>query len=288
MARRRDLFKPDRALQARMAVAMTAAVLTTALLVGVVALGAVFLVWWFPAFILLYAVPGLMAASRAREQAKDARTAPLSPGVERRVRELLGRLAALCDVRAPRLAFDADDTPLSWTTALPWRPPTIHVTTGLVCECTAAELEAVLAHELAHIANHDAMVMTLVAPPSWILAGIREAWRERTGNIKPALGMLWLSWLIALALPGALAARLLSRHRELAADRGAALLTGSPAGVAAALRRLSGRRAAPDLRIAPLCFVPLGPSGPRIWATHPTLERRLAALDRLERSLQAR
>src|SRR5262245_40785065 len=167
MARRRDLFKPDRALQARMVVAMTAAVLTTAFLVAFVVACTVFVVWWSAAFFALYAVPGYLAASRTRAQAKDARTAPLSPARERRVRELLGRLAVWCAVHAPRLAFDADDTPLSWTTALPWRKPTIHVTTGLVSECTAAELEAVLAHELAHIVNRDAMVMTLVAPPSW-------------------------------------------------------------------------------------------------------------------------
>jgi heat shock protein HtpX len=270
-----------------MAVAMAVAVLTTALLVAVVALGAVVLVWWFPVFVLLYAVSGLIVTNQARKRSDDARTAPLAPGLERRVRELLGRLAAVCDLAPPRLVFEPGDAPLSWTTALPWRPATIHVTTGLVCECTAAELEAVLAHELAHIANRDAIVMTLVAPPSWILAGIREAWDERVGTIKPALGMVWLSWLIALALPGALAARLLSRHRELAADRGAALLTGSPAGVAAALRRLSGTPAEPDLRLAPLCFVPMRPDAPAIWATHPRLERRLAALDRLERELQS-
>src|SRR5262245_30391391 len=169
MARRRVLFPPDRALQARMAVALAVGLVTTALLVAVVAWLAVELVWWFPLLVLLYAVAGLVATNRARKRDEDARTAPLSPGVERRVRELLGRLAALCDVPAPRLVFEADDAPLSWTTALPWRAPTIHVTSGLVVECSGAELEAVLAHELAHIANRDAMVMTLVAPPSWVL-----------------------------------------------------------------------------------------------------------------------
>ena len=109
------------------------------------------------------------------------------------------------------------------------------------------------------------------------------------------IGIAAISGLAALALPGALAARLLSRHRELAADRGAALLTGSAAGVAAALRRLSGTAGAgPDLRLVGLellNFVPARSRGTgavaRLWATHPPLERRLAQLDRLERALQS-
>ena len=70
--------------------------------------------------------------------------------------------------------FEANDAPLSWTTAVPWRPATIHVTSGLVSGCPSGELESVLAHELAHVANRDAWVMTMVGPPSWILAGIRD------------------------------------------------------------------------------------------------------------------
>jgi heat shock protein HtpX len=131
--------------------------------------------------------------------------------------------------------------------------------------------------------------MTLIGPPSWVLLGIQEAVREDDASIvRKVIGVAAISWIVALALPGALAARMLSRHRELAADRGAALLTGSPAGVAAALRRLSRSPAAPDLRLAPLYLVPSGPATWAAWATHPPLERRLAQLDRLERALQVR
>jgi heat shock protein HtpX len=268
-----------------MAVALAAAAITTLLLFAVVVWLALGFLWWFAVLVLMYAGTGLAVAMRPRTQAKPPR-APLGPGRKRRARERLERLAVLSDLRAPRLVFEPDDTPLSWTTALPWRPATIHVTHGLLFDCTAEELDAVLAHELAHIANRDAFVMMLIAPPSWVLAGIHEAWREREGTIRPAIGMVGISWIAALALPGALAARLLSRHRELAADRAAALLTGSPAGVAAALRRLSGKPDAPDLRLAMLYFVPRQVARRRLWATHPTLERRLAQLDRLERALQ--
>jgi heat shock protein HtpX len=200
-------------------------------------------------------------------------------------------------MRGPRLVCEAEPAARSWTTAVPWRPATIHVTGGLLRGCSNGELESVLAHELTHIANRDAWVMTIVGPPSWILSGIRAGWRERQGSpLRNAIGLVAISWLVLLALPGALAARLLSRHRELAADRGAALLTGSPAGVAAALRRLSGSAGAgSDLRLARLellNFVPSRACGAgafaRLWATHPPLERRLAQLERIERALHAR
>jgi heat shock protein HtpX len=294
MRRRRDLFPPDRALQARMAAALLAAGASAALLVAVVGWLAAAVQWRLAAGVVLFAAGGLAADAGSRRRATRAHMRPLAPRDERRARELLARLAALAGMRGPRLVVEADRAALSWTTAVPWRPATIHVTSGLVSGCSSRELASVLAHELMHIANRDAWVMTMVGPPSWILTGIGEGWRERQGSpLRNAIGIAAISWLVVLALPGALAARLLSRHRELAADRGAALLTGSPAGVAAALRRLSGSAGAgPDLRLELLNFVPSRESGPgafaRLWATHPPLELRLAQLDRIERALHAR
>jgi heat shock protein HtpX len=292
MRRRRDLFPLDRALQARMAAALLVATASAAALVAVVGWLAAAVQWRLAAGVVLFAAGGLAATTGSQRRP----TRPLAPRDERRARELLARLVALAAMRAPRLAVEADRAALSWTTAVPWRPATIHVTSGLVHDCSNRELESVLAHELTHIANRDAWVMTIVGPPSWILAGMREGWREREGSwLRNAIGLAAISWLAALALPGALAARLLSRHRELAADRGAALLTGSPAGVAAALRRLSGSAGpGPDLRLARLELLNFAPSRPRghgvfarLWATHPPLERRLAQLDRIERALHA-
>jgi heat shock protein HtpX len=99
------------------------------------------------------------------------------------------------------------------------------------------------------------------------------------------------------SLPGALTARIISRQRELAADRAAATLTGSPSGVAAALMHVSrGLRQIPiwDLRAAAardlFNFVPARHAElrglARLWATHPPIERRLAQLDRMEQRLQ--
>jgi heat shock protein HtpX len=296
MRRRRDLFAPDRALQAWMATAPLAAGASAALLVAVVAWLAAAVQWRPAAGVVLLAAGGLAAEARRRGPARDARARPVAPRDERRARELLARLAALGGIRSPQLVCEPDRAALSWTTAVPWRPATIHVTSGLLSASSTRELASVLAHELTHIANRDAWAITMLGPPSWILTGIREGWRERQGSpLRNAIGLAAASWLVLLALPGALAVRLLSRHHELAADRGAALLTGSPAGVAAALRRLSGGASAgPDLRLARLELLNLVPSRAcgagafaRLWATHPPLERRLAQLDRIELALHA-
>ena len=115
-----------------MALALVAAAVSVVLLVAVVAWLAVAVQWVLAGLVLLYAAIGLAATVRPGNQVKRARTAPLAPDIERRVRELLGRLAAISDVRAPQLALAPDDRLLSWTTALPWRRARIHVTTGLV------------------------------------------------------------------------------------------------------------------------------------------------------------
>src|SRR5262245_34429021 len=103
-----------------MAFALVAGAASAALLIAVVAWLAVVVYWGLAVLVGLYAATGLAVTARPPKRAKQDRTAPLAPGTERRVREVLGRLAALSDVRAPRLAFEPDDAPLSWTTALPW------------------------------------------------------------------------------------------------------------------------------------------------------------------------
>jgi heat shock protein HtpX len=110
--------------------------------------------WRLALIVVIYAAGGL--AAQGRRHATDARTSPLSARDERRARELPARLAALAGLRAPRLALEPRDELLSWTTTLPARRPTIHLTTGLVTASSTRELQAVVAHELAHIANRDA------------------------------------------------------------------------------------------------------------------------------------
>jgi heat shock protein HtpX len=257
-------------------------------------------VYWGPLALVVLAGLGLAGgAAGGRRWRKYMLPADRAAPVERAI----ARLCLVADLDRPLVAVIADDTPLSWTTALPRARARVHVTTGVLELLDQSELDAVLAHELSHIGNRDATVMTVLAAPSTsVLRGLRAAGRavalHATGyTLLIAMPvMLLLTVLAAPAFLSAACARVVSRHRELAADRGAALVTGSPAAMAAALRRLTdGLHAIPDrdLRVAAagdvLHIVPARPAHgiARLWATHPPMAARLAQLDGLERRLQA-
>jgi heat shock protein HtpX len=215
-----------------------------------------------------------------------------------RAERALARLAVVADISAPEVKGEPKGPPLTWTTAAPGRRPRIHVTKALLDTLDDAQLEAALAHELSHVANRDAVLMTVLASPGiFVLRGIRLMWHDRDYIVRAKLGaVLFGSFVIVPAAISAGFARIVSRHRELAADRGAAMLTGSPAAVTSALLRVAGELAAipkRDLRIAAtndlLNLVPARPERgiARLWATHPRLATRVRQLEELEERLQA-
>jgi heat shock protein HtpX len=215
-----------------------------------------------------------------------------------RAERVVARLSAVADIPVPEVRGEHDGPPLSWTTALPRRRPRIHVTQALLERLDDAELEGVLAHELSHIANRDAVLMTVLAAPGIsVLRGLRLWWSSTDSPIAGKIGVLLYGWWFAIpAIVPAALARIVSRHRELAADRGAALLTGSPSRIASALLRVSQELAViprRDLRRAAandlLNVVPVRPERGirRLWATHPRLTTRVRELERLESRLQA-
>ena len=276
-----------------LAVRMLAALaLSVALLAGLAAA-----LLWLAIFVPSgWVVGGIVAAfvaegvrvSRTRRVARGSR-APTEAD-ERRVRAAVERLALVAGVPRPQVRVERERVPLSWTTALTRRRAAIHVTTGMVDRLGDRELHAVMAHELAHLLHRDAMLMTVLAgPPAHLLAGLREMAREQgaRGLVGAAVHGVLLGIPAALMLA---VSRIVSRHRELVADRTAALLTGSPASVAAALVAVQeglGGLPARDLRLAAprdsLHFAPAGnPRGLlRPWATHPSFEQRLERLGRL-------
>jgi heat shock protein HtpX len=246
--------------------------------------------WSIVVFFLAFAVIGATAGGRHVRRRRRDREA-----VDRLARRV-SRLCLVADLPEPAVELVRDDTPLSWTTALPFGRPRLHVTTGMAELLPDAELEAVLAHELSHVGNRDAVLMTVLAAPGvFVLRGFRTALPDAPWRAKPGLVMFGCMY-APPALLSAWLSRFVSRHRELAADRGAALLTGSPAALASALARLSdGLHAIPDedLRVAAagdvLHVVPAKPARgiARLWATHPRLETRIEQLERLEARLQA-
>lgn len=298
MTRRPDLFPPDRGLQARMAVGIAINVL---LVLGVLGL----LVWpmfndprFFGLlfFVVCFAVGGARVSARTRRRGGRAGDA-----AHERVEGLVQRLCLLADLSMPKVRIEADRLPLSWTIALPWDTPKIHATTGLLDALPEPELEAVIAHELSHLANRDATAMTLLAAPSaWVLRGVAQMWADRKRDFRNILAVIYFgSYSVPLAGLLLISSRVVSRQRELAADRGAAMLTGSPSALASALVRLSDQLSASrrrDLRVVaardPFHLLParrLEPRGVhRLWATHPRLEVRLGHLEHLEAGLLRR
>jgi heat shock protein HtpX len=205
--------------------------------------------------------------------------------IEHRLQRPLERLAALADVPVPRLAVVDTKTPNAFTVGITPGRTVVAVTEGLSHVLNDRELEAVLAHELTHIANRDASVMTVVAFP-------RILGQTLIGDDSLAVVVLFLVWPLGLPLwaLGTLLTLTVSRYREYAADRGAALLTGAPEHLMSALRKLSDRHIpSGDLRLQgaaeAFCIVPVRTPRFELFMDHPPLDKRLAALEELARAL---
>jgi len=299
MARTR--FAPDHGLTARMS---TVIFLLGALFVAlVVGLMYVFPPAWAP-FIGLIGL-GIawwqwyksdtiaMKAMHAREV--DAQEAPELYG-------MIQRLCALADMPMPRVGVADTALPNAFATGRSPSRAVVVVTTGIMQRLDAEELEGVLAHELSHVAHRDVLVMT-VASSAGILAGMLSrgaqygSWfgggRRNNNSGLP----IWLLVLVGSLLVYAVSfvlLRLLSRYRELAADRAGAQLTMKPRALASALQKITGeinRIPQQDLRAAQhmnaFFIAPAigGVSMATLTSTHPSLEQRLAQLARIEAEL---
>jgi heat shock protein HtpX len=193
------------------------------------------------------------------------------------------RLAALAGVVKPRLYLIPDGLPLSLATGRGPRGSSIAVSSGCLTACTPAELEGVLAHELAHVRHRDVAIQTAVVV---LAASIVEL--SRIG------GLLERTLLFVLGPVAAACVHvLLSPKREFEADRTAAHLCASPHGIADALLRLEQAAELVDFQASP-ATEPLYPFNPfleeglaALFVTHPPVEervRRLRALDPARRA----
>ena len=251
-------------------------------LVGLLLLYVPLLLW--PVGAVLFAVIALGRALFARRDLSELADAPAE------LRLLVDRLCGLSGVSPPRVAVLETDLPNAYTLGNPLSGCTIVVSRGLLRELNLDELEAVVAHELAHVAHRDAFVMVIVSFPAGMFRGLALA-LTRTRLI-PLAFAAWVAATVA-ALP----LMAFSRYRELVADRGAALLTGRPEALMSALQKLSAGVAqipGEDLRAAaglnPFFVIPtpapstgLEPDPFVLFPTHPTLAQRL---ERLASSMQ--
>jgi heat shock protein HtpX len=284
VSRRRKLFPTDHGLTVRM---LGAAVFTPLVVLAALAL----LVLIAPTKLLIgigiAAVVGTVSVVRARAEAVRGRE--LTPAEAPELHAVVERLCVVADLPKPRIVLEDERQPNSWVVSVGRDNARLHVTQGLLDRLDAHELEAVVGHELAHIAHRDATVMTVVGGPGAVLVG---------GGARMARGGWWpmqigaiVAWAIGkVASLGTLA---LSRYREFAADAGAVALTGNPAALASALMKVSeGVVAVPsrDLRAVaardPFHLLPVAEAKSRLLATHPSLQARIARLERLESRLQ--
>jgi heat shock protein HtpX len=284
VSRRRKLFPADHGLTVRMlAAAVATPLVVLAALFALVLIAPVKLLIG----IAIAAVVGIASAVRARADAVRGRE--LTPSDAPELHAVVERLCVVADLPKPRILLEAERQPNSWVVSVGRDNARLHVTQGLLDRLDAHELEAVVGHELAHIAHRDATVMTLVGGPGAVLVG-GGARMARGGWWPMQIGAL-MAWAIGkVASLGTLA---LSRYREFAADAGAVALTGNPAALASALMKVSeGVVAVPtrDLRAVaardPFHLLPVAETRNALLATHPSLEARIARLERLESRLQ--
>jgi heat shock protein HtpX len=231
-----------------------------------------------------------------------------------RLHGIVDRLTALANMPKPRVAIAPSPMLNAFATGRNEKTSVLVVTTGLLgpnSNLDDRELEAVLAHELSHVAHKDVAVMT-IASFIGIIAGLlvrfafyselfggggRSNNNNNNGGALPVVLIVLVVGIVTYAV-SFLLIRLLSRYRELAADRAGALLTGQPSALASALQKVSGSMNAiptKDLRAAePLnafYFIPAfkksekGPSLNNLFSTHPSLERRLRQLSEISEQL---
>ncbi len=217
---------------------------------------------------------------------------------------IIERLCVQADIPKPRVAIADTPVPNAFAMGRSPKAATVCATRGLLDLLEPAELEGVLAHEITHIVNRDVMVMTLASFFASIAAFIVQ-WgflfgggfgggRGGNNNEEEDIMIVILVSIVVYAL-SFLLLRALSRYREFAADRGSAVLTGRPSALSSALLKISGtieRTPDRDLRevqgLSAFFIVPARTkqSLMNIFSDHPPLEKRLAALSRLESQLQ--
>ncbi|MFD9214393.1 MULTISPECIES: zinc metalloprotease HtpX [unclassified Streptomyces] len=211
------------------------------------------------------------------------------------------RVCALADMPKPRVAVADSDVPNAFATGRNEKTALVCATTGLLRRLEPEELEGVIAHELSHVAHRDVVVMTVASflgvlagmmARVWLYSGLGRS--SRDSNTAIAVLVIPLVSAVVYVI-GFLLTRLLSRYRELSADRAAALLTGRPSALASALTKVTGQMAripTQDLRKAEpfnaFWFAPAFSSKEslgRLLSSHPTLEQRLDQLGRISLQL---
>jgi heat shock protein HtpX len=276
-------------------IALLFAFISSLAVVLVIAFGLLFCQYWFSDRIAMF---GMHARVVTPEEAPELHGA-------------VDRLCALADMPKPRVAIADTDMPNAFATGRSPRAAVVCATTGLMRRLDEPEIEAVLAHEISHVAHRDVAVMT-IASGLGMIAGLMTRMmlfaglfgggdRDQNGQNLAAIEAIVMLVSIVVYVISFLLTMALSRYRELAADRSGAILIGRPSLLASALVKISGemgRIPTRDLRSAEafnaFFFTPAVATGRdgrggfslgALFATHPPLEKRLEQLSEIEAQL---
>ena len=294
MAQPRTIFPRDTGLQVRMLLTLFLLGLLYVAFVGaLIAAGAgvvtIVVVMGALSFAQLFFSDKLaLKAMGAREVSPEE-----APGLH----AMIERLCIQADLPKPKIAVADTEMPNAFALGRSQKSATVCATTGIMRTLSPSELEGVMAHELSHVKHRDVLIMTIASFFASLAAMMMQfgfffggGGDDENPSILVVLLVSFLVYIISFFLMLAL-----SRYREFAADRGAAIMTGRPSALSSALVKISGqmqRVPTTDLREAErmnaFFIVPASVKGAvqTLFATHPPMEKRIARLQQLEAQLQ--
>ncbi|MFA5330897.1 MAG: zinc metalloprotease HtpX [Methanoregula sp.] len=212
---------------------------------------------------------------------------------------MVEKLCQEAELPIPRIAIMQSPMPNAFATGRSPKHAVVACTDSIMRILTKDELEAVLAHELSHVKNRDILTMTLASFVAMIASMIMQSFffsalfgGDRDNGA--AWVVVWILAIIVYAL-STLLMLALSRYREFAADRGSALITRNPQALISALQKISGRmdvippQAKAKVEGANAFFIIPALSGNTImelFSTHPPMEKRIAALEKIQVELR--
>jgi heat shock protein HtpX len=210
---------------------------------------------------------------------------------------MIERLCIQADLPKPRIAVADTHVPNAFATGRSQKSATVCATTGIMSVLSPSELEGVMAHELSHVKHRDVLIMTIASFFASIAAIIMQFgfFFGGSDDDNPSFAIVLLVSFVVYIVSFFLMLAL-SRYREFAADRGAAIITGRPSALSSALVKIAGameRVPTQDLRQAErmnaFFIVPTSVkrTAKTLLSTHPPMEQRIARLQQLETQLQA-
>ena len=214
---------------------------------------------------------------------------------------MIERLCIQADLPKPRIAVADTDLPNAFACGRSQKSATVCATTGIMRTLSPSELEGVMGHELAHVKHRDVLIMTIASFFASLAAIILQFGfffgGGQSDDDNPSFIVILLVSFVVYVVSFFLMMAL-SRYREFAADRGAAIVTGRPSALASALVKISSQvkqlpqrdlREAERLeRMNAFFIVPVRVKSvlQSLFSTHPPMEKRIERLQQLERSLQ--